>query len=63
MMDALFHFLSNLLLFFTLGTLVFAFGAYGALALRRRTPLFRRRAPAPGAPAVLLRRYQPREKD
>jgi hypothetical protein len=62
-MDSLFHFLSNLVLFLTLTTLVFAFGAYGALALRRRKPLGRRRESDLGGEAALLRRYIPRERD
>jgi hypothetical protein len=62
-MDSLFHFLSNLVLFLTLTTLVFAFGAYGALALRRRKPLGRRREHPPGGEAMLLRRYLPRERE
>lgn len=62
-MDTLFHFLSNLVLFLTLTTLVFACGAYGVLALRRRKPLARRRAPEPGAGSALLRRYRPQEWD
>jgi hypothetical protein len=62
-MDSLFQFLSNLVLFLTLTTLVFALGAYGALALRRRKPLGRRREHALGGDAVLLRRYMPRERE
>jgi len=62
-MDSLFHFLSNLVLFLTLATLVFAFGAYGASALRRRKPVDRRREPPPGDEVVLLRRYMPRDKE
>jgi hypothetical protein len=62
-MDSLFHFLSNLVLFLTLTTLVFALGAYGALALRRRKPLGRRREQLFDGEAVLLRRYMPREKE
>jgi hypothetical protein len=61
-MDTLFQLLSNLVLFVTLTTLVFACGAYGVLALRRRKPLARRRAHQPGDGA-LLRRYQPKEWD
>lgn len=60
-MDSLFQLLSDLVLFLTLATLVFAFGAYGALALRRRKPRAGRRA-APAGEA-LLRRYVPRDKD
>ena len=54
-MDTLFHLLSNLVLFLTLTTLVFACGAYAVLAMRRRKPLARRRAPRPAAGAALLR--------
>lgn len=63
-MNSLFHLLSDLLLVFTLVTLVFAFAAYGALLLRRRKPQPRRRAPAfgDGRPS-LLRRYVPREDE
>jgi len=62
-MDTLFHFLSNLVLFLTLTTLVFACSAYGVLALRRRRPLARRRAHEPRAESALLRRYRPQNKD
>ena len=62
-MDSLFHFLSNLVLFLTLTTLVFACGAYGVLALRRRKPLARRRTPEPRAESALLRRYLPQDED
>jgi hypothetical protein len=62
-MDSIFHFLSNLVLFLTLATLVFAFGAYGALALRRRKPLARRRESPHVGEALLLRRYIPRDKE
>ena len=62
-MDSLFRLLSDLLLVFTLVTLVFAFAAYGALLLRRRKPQPRRRAPAFGGPSALLRRYVPREDE
>lgn len=61
-MQTLFHFLSNLVLFLTLTTLVFACGAYGVLALRRRKPAARRRAQVL-AGASLLRRYRPEEWD
>ena len=63
-MDSLFHLLSDLLLVFTLVTLVFAFAAYGALLLRRRKLQPRRReARGAGAATGLLRRYVPREDD
>jgi hypothetical protein len=54
-MDAFFIFLSHLVLFLSLSTVVFAFGAYGALALRRRRPLGRRRKTAE---VTLIRRYE-----
>ena len=60
-MDTLFHLLSNLVLFLTLTTLVFACGAYVVLAIRRRKPLARRRAHDPAAGSALLRRYSPKE--
>jgi hypothetical protein len=53
-MDAFFIFLSHLVLFLSLSTVVFAFGAYAALALRRRRPLSRRRKTAE---VTLIRRY------
>ena len=61
-MDSLFQLLSDLVLFLTLTTLVFALGAYGALALRRRKPRARRRA-ASADGTLLLRRYVPRDKE
>ena len=60
-MDTLFQLLSNLVLFVTLTTLVFACGAYGVLALRRRKPLARRRSTQPAGGSALLRRYSPKE--
>jgi hypothetical protein len=62
-MDTLFQLLSNLVLFLTLTTLVFACGAYAVLAMRRRKPLARRRAHGPAAGSALLRRYSPKEWD
>ena len=62
-MDSLFHFLSNLVLFLTLSTLVFAVAAYGALVLRRRRPSRRRREQDRESGPTLLRRYVPREKE
>jgi hypothetical protein len=61
-MNSLFAFLSNLVLFLTLTTLVFALGAYAALALRRRRPLRKPRRNSDGE-ALLLRRYIPRDRD
>ena len=63
-MESLFSFLSNLVLFLTVATLVFALAAYGALALRRRRPLSKpREASLAGATESLLRRYLPRESE
>lgn len=62
-MDTFFQLLSNLVLFLTLTTLVFACGAYAVLAMRRRKPLARRRAQDPAAGSTLLRRYSPKEWD
>jgi hypothetical protein len=53
-MNAFFIFLSHLVLFLSLSTVVFAFGAYAALALRRRRPLARRRQTDE---VTLIRRY------
>ena len=62
-MDTLFHLLSNLVLFLTLTTLVFACGAYAVLAMRRRKPLAGRRAYESAGGSALLRRYSPKEWD
>ena len=62
-MDTFFHLLSNLVLFLTLTTLVFACGAYAVLAMRRRKPLARRRAQDLADGSTLLRRYSPKEWD
>lgn len=62
-MHSLFAFLSNLVLFLTLTTLVFALGAYAALALRRRRPLRKPRRNSGDGEALLLRRYIPRDRD
>lgn len=62
-MESLFTLLSNLVLFLTLTTLVFALGAYVALVLRRRRPLGGRREGRAADEAALLRRYQPRETE
>jgi hypothetical protein len=53
-MNSFFAFLSHLILFLSLSTLVFAVGAYTALMLRRRAPTRRRRE---AGDVVLLRRY------
>jgi hypothetical protein len=55
-MEPLFIFLSHLVLFLSLTTLVFAFGAYAALMLRRRKPL-RVRRQIKADEVTLLRRY------
>ena len=55
-MESVFVFLSHLVLFLSLTTLVFAFGAYAALMLRRRRPLHARRA-IKADEVTLLRRY------
>ena len=62
-MQSLFVFLSNLVLFLTLVSLLFAAGAYLALVLKRRMPLRQRRDAALSAETALLRRYIPPEKD
>jgi hypothetical protein len=59
--ESLFVFLSNLVLFVSLTTLVFAVAACIALGLRRRRPLARRRDRPHGDEAPLLRRYIPPE--
>ncbi|MBV9191795.1 MAG: hypothetical protein JO292_04520 [Betaproteobacteria bacterium] len=63
-MDSIFIFLSNLVLFLSLATLVFAVGASVAMMLKRRQPQRRKReaVPPPDA-AQLLRRYVPPEPD
>jgi hypothetical protein len=53
-MNTFFAFLSHLILFLSLSTLVFALGAYAALMLRRRQPTRRRRD---AGAVLLLRRY------
>jgi len=55
-METYFVFLTHLVLFLSLTTLVFALGAYGTLVLRRRRPAARQRA-APRDEVVLLYRY------
>jgi hypothetical protein len=56
-MESLFAFLSHLVLFLSLTTLVFAFGAYAALMLRRRQPLRLRRSGRGSDEITFLRRY------
>lgn len=58
-MDSIFIFLSNLVLFLSLATLVFAVGACIAMVLKRRHPERGRREPVAAQPVQLLRRYIP----
>lgn len=58
-MEALAVFLSNLVLFLTLATLVFALGACIAFMLRRRSPGRRRRERPLSGEVTLLKRYVP----
>jgi hypothetical protein len=61
-MQSLFVFLSHLVLFLSLTTLVFAVGACVALILRRRQPARARRRQASSSDEVaLLRRYVPHD--
>jgi hypothetical protein len=62
-MESLFIFLSNLVLFLSLTTLVFAVGAYVAFVLRRRRPMGRRRQNGVPGEAPLLRRYVPHDSE
>jgi len=61
-MESLAVFLSNLVLFLSLTTLVFAVGAYLALLLRRRKPLRKRAELGVSGEVTLLRRYVPHER-
>lgn len=54
-METYFVFLTHLVLFLSLATLVFAVGAYGTLVLRRRRPAQRQRALASDEVALLYR--------
>ena len=54
-METYFVFLTHLVLFLSLTTLVFALGAYGTLALRRRRPAARPRAVASDEVALVYR--------
>jgi hypothetical protein len=58
-MDSIFIFLSNLVLFLSFATLVFAVGACIAMTLKRRQPQRKKREAAPPEAAQLLRRYVP----
>lgn len=60
-MRALLIFMSDLVLFVSLTTLVFAVGASAALLLRRRRPGLRRRDAGLADEPVLLHRYIPPE--
>jgi hypothetical protein len=60
-MDSVFIFLSNLVLFLSLATLVFAVAACIAMVLKRRQPERRRREAVAAQPIELLRRYIPPE--
>jgi hypothetical protein len=62
-MEPLFVFLSHLVLFLSLTSLVFAAGAYIALVLKRRAPLRQRREAGLSGEVALLRRYVPPEKE
>ena len=62
-MESVFIFLSNLVLFLSLATLVFAVGACIAMLLKRRQPHRRKRETPPEDAAQLLRRYVPPEPD
>ena len=55
-METYFVFLTHLVLFLSLTTLVFALGAYGTLALRRRRPAAREH-PAASDEVALVYRY------
>ena len=61
-MDSLFVFLSNLVLFLSLTTLIFAIGACLALMLRRRQPARARRQGSASGEVALLRRYVPHDQ-
>ena len=54
-METYFVFLTHLVLFLSLTTLVFALGAYGTLALRRRRPAAREPAAASDEVALVYR--------
>jgi len=56
-------FLSNLVLFLSLATLVFAVGACIAMVLKRRQPNRKKRVQMQPETAQLLRRYVPPESE
>jgi hypothetical protein len=56
-MEPYLAFLSHLVLFLSLTSLVFASGAYATLVLRRRRPAPRRRTPQTAEEVALLHRY------
>lgn len=60
-MESLFVFLSHLVLFLSVTSLVFAAAGYVALVLRRRSPRRARRESAISGEVALLRRYVPPE--
>lgn len=62
-MESVLIFLSNLVLFLSLATLVFAVGACIAMMLKRRQPQRRKREPSSPDAAQLLRRYVPPDPD
>jgi len=62
-MQSIFIFLSNLVLFLSLATLVFAIGACITMVLKRRQPQRRKREAPPADAAQLLRRYVPPDPD
>jgi len=61
--DSVVIFMSNLVLFLSLSTLVFAVGACIAMVLKRRQPHRRKREPGEAESVQLLRRYVPPESD
>jgi hypothetical protein len=62
-MESIFIFLSNLVLFLSLATLVFAVGACIAMVLKRRQPNRKKRVQMQPETAQLLRRYVPPESE
>jgi len=61
--QSVFIFLSNLVLFLSLATLVFAVAACIAMVLRRRQPMRRKREANQAEAVQLLRRYIPPDTD